>query len=130
MDISNDSVLVNVIRAASAVCGFLAAYYAAAFMIRYRRVDWKSSAWGRHIYGFARMIVVVAIASGLLRLARLIGWDLDAPIVTAMFGLVVFAWLAWQMRERYNLEGETNAEKAARQDGYDDKHPDSPPRAR
>lgn len=114
----NDDLLINIVRALSAVFALAAAYYAGAFMYRYRKVAWKGSAWGRHIYGFARMVVVVMATAVLLRLARIIGWDLEAPLITATFGLVVYAWVAVQMRARYHLERETNEQKAEREKAF------------
>lgn len=119
MDItSNDSLLVNVIRALSAVLALAACYYAGRFVWRYRKVDWKASAWGRHIMGFSRLVAVVMFSWAALRILRIFGWDQEAPLFSAVFGLVVAGWVAIEMRVRFNLENETNAQKADREERY------------
>jgi hypothetical protein len=119
---SHDSLLINAIRVLSAIFGLAACGYSVAFLIRYRHVDWKASAWGRHIYRFCRLIAVVMFSWAVLRLARIAGWDLEHPLFTALYGLVVAGWVAYEMRVRFNLEAETNAEKARRQEEYDANH--------
>jgi hypothetical protein len=93
---------VNVIRTLAAVLAAVASYYAFRFVWHYRHVNWRATPWGRHVMAFSRIIAVVCAVAALLRIFVLLG--LEWPLGTAIFSLLTFGAVAYEMRRRMYLE--------------------------
>lgn len=92
----------------------IATFYAAKFVIQYRRVKWRGSAWGEHI-------MIFSVLGGLLFALTFIGnivalleitlphpWHLVARYVWYVITVILFGAAAYGYRQRGLLERETN----------------------
>jgi hypothetical protein len=95
-------VAVEVLRWAAAVFAALAFYYSVSFMWHYRKVDWRESPWGWHVM---RFLIAVAMATAVvLRILAIL--EFTNPLATAAIAVVIYGWVAYEMRRRVNLEEE------------------------
>ena len=104
MTITIDS-LTDALRWLAAIFALVAAYYAFRFGYRYRKVNWRSSPWGRHVMRFSVLIGVSMGTAVALRVLALFGFS--NALVLALIGAAIYGWVAYEMRRRFYLEEET-----------------------
>lgn len=98
--------LTDALRWGAAFFAAVACYYSVRFLVRYRRVNWQASPWGRHVMRFTLLIAVSMGTAVTLRVLAL--FDFDNQTALALIGFTIYLWVAYEVRRRFFLEREQN----------------------
>lgn len=94
---------------AKAVLIVLCAVLAWVFVVRYSRLEWESTREGAHLMRFTLVVALVLTVWGLFRVFPV--W----PDMREAVGVLLFAWVAYELATRLNLL-ETAQQEAERRE--------------